>query len=178
MYHGVIQGCLQLQGHHPAPASSSGGQAAAAAVGQDAGQEQRFFAAAHAGAASLQQPGQQLHHPQDAHLQAQQQWDPSSSSAAAAAQEAAAAAVADPPALPLGAAADAGLLVQFFAGGCAGALAWMSIYPIDVVKSRMQVGVGGVVCSTHARSVAWRRQVLVPGRHTRTGVLPSAVCHR
>jgi hypothetical protein len=30
-------------------------------------------------------------------------------------------------------------LVQFLAGGLAGALAWMSIYPIDVIKCRMQV---------------------------------------
>jgi hypothetical protein len=32
-------------------------------------------------------------------------------------------------------------LVQFIAGGLAGALAWMSIYPIDVIKCRMQVRV-------------------------------------
>jgi hypothetical protein len=32
------------------------------------------------------------------------------------------------------------LLVQFIAGGVAGALAWASVYPLDVVKSRMQVG--------------------------------------
>jgi hypothetical protein len=31
------------------------------------------------------------------------------------------------------------LLVQFIAGGVAGALAWASVYPLDVVKSRMQV---------------------------------------
>jgi hypothetical protein len=31
-------------------------------------------------------------------------------------------------------------VVQFIAGGLAGAIAWMSIYPIDVVKCRMQVG--------------------------------------
>ncbi|KAF6265536.1 mitochondrial carrier domain-containing protein [Scenedesmus sp. NREL 46B-D3] len=30
------------------------------------------------------------------------------------------------------------LLVQFVAGGVAGALAWASVYPLDVVKSRMQ----------------------------------------
>lgn len=30
-------------------------------------------------------------------------------------------------------------LVQFIAGGLAGAIAWMSIYPIDVIKCRMQV---------------------------------------
>lgn len=33
-------------------------------------------------------------------------------------------------------------LVQFIAGGLAGAIAWMSIYPIDVIKCRMQVCVG------------------------------------
>ena len=32
-------------------------------------------------------------------------------------------------------------VVQFIAGGLAGALAWMSIYPIDVIKCRMQVRV-------------------------------------
>lgn len=32
------------------------------------------------------------------------------------------------------------MFVQFLAGGVAGALAWASIYPIDVVKSRIQVG--------------------------------------
>jgi hypothetical protein len=31
------------------------------------------------------------------------------------------------------------LLVQFIAGGVAGALAWASVYPLDFVKSRMQV---------------------------------------
>jgi hypothetical protein len=31
------------------------------------------------------------------------------------------------------------LLVHFVAGGVAGAVAWMSVYPLDVVKSRMQV---------------------------------------
>jgi len=31
-------------------------------------------------------------------------------------------------------------LVQLLAGGFAGALAWFSIYPLDILKSRVQVG--------------------------------------
>ncbi|KAI8473234.1 MAG: mitochondrial carrier domain-containing protein [Monoraphidium minutum] len=37
-----------------------------------------------------------------------------------------------------GSSADAGGAVQFLAGGLAGMLAWLSVYPLDVVKSRIQ----------------------------------------
>lgn len=35
--------------------------------------------------------------------------------------------------------ASAQPMLQFLAGGMAGAIAWASVYPVDVVKSRMQV---------------------------------------